>query len=182
VIRLQLQHEVSERGHVTRGTRRVVDVPRRGLRYRATASTDISAPPDVVWDLYCDPHRYPEIAHATERMLHVPDGPMGVGYVYEEIGVLGPFKSEDQWTVTEFEPMRRQVHDTGDAAMRVRLEIDIEPTRSGCRVTMGLGVEPRGAMAVIAPVLWALLIRRLVQRAMEATVANAKAAAEAPRS
>ena len=178
---MQLQQKVSERSHLGRGQRHVVDVPRRGLRYQVAASTDIGARLEVVWDLYCDPHRYPEIAHATERMLHVPDGPMGVGYTYKEVGVLGPFKSEDEWTVTEFEPERRQVHRVGEGAMALHLEIDLEPTPSGCRITQNFGVEPRGAMKVMAPVLWPLFMRRLVQHAMERTVANVKAAAEATR-
>jgi hypothetical protein len=154
-------------------------VPRSALRYMVHASAQISAPCDTVWDLYCDPHRYPEIAHATERMLHVPEGPMGVGYAYKEVGTLGPFKSEDEWTVTTFEPKRRQVHRVDEGPMGLYLEIDIEPTPSGCRVTQGFGIEPRGAMRVMAPVLWPLFMRRLVQHAMERTVANAKAVAEA---
>ena len=176
---MQHQHMESERGQLGGVARHAVDVQRVGPVYRVAASTDIDAPPDVVWDLYCDPHRYPEFAHATERMLHVPDGPLGVGYTYREIGVLGPFKSEDEWKVTEFEPKRRQVHLADDGTARSHLEIDIEPTPAGCRVTQRFGVEPRGAMKVAITVLWPLFMRRLLQRAMSLTVANVKEAAEA---
>jgi hypothetical protein len=121
----------------------------------------------------------PEIAHATERMLHVPDGPMGVGYTYKEVGVLGPFKSEEEWTVTEFEPKRRQVHHADDGTVRSHLEIDIELMRTGCRVTQRFGIEPRVSMRVGTAVMWPLFLRRMAQRAMDMTVANVKAAAEA---
>jgi len=179
---VQHHHMESERGQLGGAARRASDVQRVGRTYWVAASTDIDAPPDVVWDLYCDPHRYPELAHATERMLHVPDGPIGVGYRYREIGVMGPFKSEDEWEVTEFEPMRRQVHLVDDGTARSHLEIGIEPTPAGCRVTQRFGVEPRGAMKAVITVLWPLFMRRLAQRAMRLTVANFKAAAEASRS
>ncbi len=175
-----MQHQQNRAEQVHPGvTHRTVDEQRVGPMRWVTASTEVGAPPDVVWDLYCDPHRYPEIAHATERMLHVPDGPMGVGYTYKEIGVMGPFKSEDEWTVTEFAPKRRQVHHADDGTLQTLLEIDIEPTRTGCRVTQRLGVEPRGAMKVGTAVMWPLFMRRLAQRAMDITVTNVKAAAEA---
>jgi hypothetical protein len=102
--------------------------------------------------------------------------------VYREIGVMGPFKSEDEWVVTEFEPMRRQVHRADDGSARSHLEIGIEPTPAGCRVTQRFGVEPRSAMKVLITVLWPLFMRRLAQRAMDLTVANYKEAAEAARS
>ncbi len=176
------RHMASEQGQLGGVARQGGHVQRVGRTYWVAASTDIDAPPDVVWDLYCDAHRYAELAHATERMLHVPDGPMGVDYVYREIGVMGPFKSEDEWVVTEFEPMRRQVHLADDGTARSQLEIVIEPTPAGCRVTQRFGVEPRGAMKVVITVLWPLFMRRLAQHAMDRTVANYKEAAEACRS
>lgn len=174
-----MHHQQTGSGRVHPGaTRHTIGDQRVGPVRWVTASTEISASPDVVWDLYCDPHRYPEFAHATERMLHVPDGPMGVGYTYREIGVMGPFKTEDEWQVTEFQPIRRQVHLADDGTARSHLEIDIEPTTTGCRVTQRFGVEPRGAMKVVIGVLWPLFMRRLAQDAMGRTVANYKKAAE----
>jgi hypothetical protein len=178
---MQHQPKGSQQVAMSRAARDAVDVPGSAPWYMVVASTEVGRSADVVWELYCDPHRYPEIAHATERMLHVPEGPMGVGYTYREVGVLGPFKSEDEWTVTEFQPKRRQVHRIDEGSMGLCLEIDVEPTRTGCRVTQGFGVEPRGAMKVMAPVLWPLFMRRLIQDAMERTVANVKAVAEASR-
>ena len=175
-----MQQQQSRLERAQPGITRHSDHERRvGPMRWVAASTEISAPPDVVWDLYCDPHRYPEFAHATERMLHVPDGPMGVGYTYREVGVMGPFRSEDEWRVTRFEPTRRQVHEADDGTARTQLEIHIEPTPTGCRVTQRFGIAPRGAMRRATAVLWPLFLRRLAQRAMDITVANYKAAAEA---
>jgi carbon monoxide dehydrogenase subunit G len=142
--------------------------------YQVTASTDIEASPEAVWELYCDPHRYPEFADPTQRMVHVPEGPMGKGYTYREYAALGPFKGESEWTVTEFQPRRRQVHVGDDGTMRFHLEIDIEPGSTGCRLTQRMAVEPRGAAKIGIPVLWPLFMRRIVQQAMDRTVANVK--------
>lgn len=147
--------------------------------YRVVASTDISTPHEAVWELYCDPNRYAEFADPTERMVHVPDGPMGEGYTYREYGGLGPFSGESEWTVTEFKPKDRQVHEGDDGTMRFHLEIDIEPTSTGCRLTQRFGVEPRGMVKIGLIGLWPLLMRRLLQRSMDRTVANVKEAAEA---
>ncbi len=131
---MQHQPKWSRQAPMNGTARDAVDVPGNAPRYVVVASTDIGAPPDVVWNLYCDPHRYPEIAHATD-----------------------------------------------DGTARSHLKIGIEPTPTGCRVTQRFGVEPRGAMKVGTAVMWPLFLRRLAQRAMDITVANVKAAAEAPR-
>lgn len=147
--------------------------------HRVVASTDIATPPEAVWALYCDAHRFPELADPTQRMVHVPEAPMGEGYTYKEYGGLGPFKGESNWTVTEFRPQSRQVHEGDDGTLRLHLEIDIEPTGTGCRLTQRFGVEPRGAAKVGITVLWPLLMRRMLQQSMDRTVANFKQAAEA---
>lgn len=146
---------------------------------RVVASTDIGTPPEVVWELYCDAHRYPELADPTQRMVHVPETPIGEGYTYMEYGGLGPFRGESKWTVTEFRPQSRQVHEGDDGSLRIHLEIDIEPTSTGCRLTQRFGVEPRGAAKVGMTVLWPLIMRRMLQHSMDRTVANVKQAAEA---
>jgi hypothetical protein len=145
---------------------------------RVVASTDIGAPQEAVWDLYCDAHRYPEFADPTQRMVHVPEGPIGEGFTYKEYSALGPFKGESEWTVTEFQPQSRQVHEGDDGTMRLHLEIDIEPTSTGCRLTQQMGVEPRGAAKVGLTLLWPLFMRRMLQKSMDRTVANFREAAE----
>jgi carbon monoxide dehydrogenase subunit G len=151
-------------------------------KYRVDASTPVAAPPAVVWTLLSDPHRYPELVDQTHRMVHVPDGPMGVGYTYREYAGVGPFKSESQWTVTEFEPDHRQVHEGDDGAMGMHLVIEIDRTGTGSRLTQRIALEPRGALKVGLTVLWPLVMRRLLQRSMDRTVANVRGAAESVRS
>lgn len=146
---------------------------------RVIATVDIGAAPGVVWELYCDARRYPELTDPCQRMVDVPAGPMGEGYTYKEYGGVGPFRGESTWTVTEFRPQCRQVHQGDDGTMRIHLEIDIESTDGGCRLSQNMGVEPRGATRFGVAVLWPLFMRRMLQRSMDRTVANFKKAAEA---
>lgn len=146
--------------------------------HEVTATIDIAAPPEVVWGLLSDPHRYPELAEPTQRMVSVPEGPLRVGAVYREYGGLGPFRAESEWHVTEYEPVRHQVHDGDDGSMRYHLVIDIDPSDGGSRLTQQLALTAEGRMKPVSTVLWPLFMRRLAQQAMDKTVANVKAAAE----
>lgn len=63
---------------------------------QVVASTQINAEPEAVWALMSDPHRYAGFVDATERMIDVPDGEFGVGYVYKEYGGIRPFLGESE--------------------------------------------------------------------------------------
>jgi len=111
-------------------------------------------------------------------MVHVPEGEMGVGYVYKEFGGIPPFKSESTWTVTEFDPITRQVHVGKDGTVTMNLDIQIEPTTSGHRLTLGIVLKPRWFLVVPMALLWPLMMRKRAQQVMDGTVANFKRAAE----
>lgn len=141
---------------------------------QVVASTQVNTGPEIIWALMCDPHRYPEIADPTERMIDVPDGEMGVGYVYKEYGGIKPFMGESEWRVTEFEPMRRQVHIGYDGSMTMDLEIQLTPTDGGTRLTQTLNMKPRWYLVPVNAILWPLMMRKRGQEAMDKTVANVK--------
>lgn len=145
---------------------------------RVTSSTDIDAPPEVIWNLLCDPYRYPEIADPTDRMIQVPDEEMGVGYTYKEFGGVPPFKAESEWTVTVFEPLHRQVHVGDDGTMRLFLDNILEPTDTGTRFIQILELKPRWYMAPLNALLWPLMMRRRAQKTMDRTGENTKRIAE----
>ncbi len=139
-----------------------------------TATTEVNGGPEAIWSILSDPNRYPEIADPTERMVEVPDGEMGVGYVYKEFGGIKPFVGESEWRVTEFEPMRRQVHVGDDGTVTMNLEIELTPTDDGTRVTQTLGMEPRWYLVPVNAILWPLMMRKRSQEAMDKTLANLK--------
>ena len=146
-----------------------------------TASTEIRAAPESVWALMCDVNRYPEVSAATDRMVNVPKEDIAVGYVYREYGGIPPFKSESEWRVTEFEPIRRQVHVGDDGMVKLDLSIDLLPTQAGTRLTMTVALRPRWFVAPVNAILWPLFMRKRGQEAVDKTVANAKRIVESPQ-
>ena len=147
---------------------------------QVTASSEIRAAPESVWALMCDPNRYDEWAAPTERMLDVPREEIGVGYVYREYGGIPPFKGESEWRVTEFEPIRRQVHVGDDGTMRIDISIDLQPTQAGTRMSLTVALRPRWFLAPVNAILWPLFMRKRSQESIEHTVANAKRIVESP--
>ena len=81
--------------------------------------------------------------------------------------------------VTEFEPMRRQVHIGDDGSMTMNLGIELTPTDGGTRLTQTLSLTPRWYLVPVNAILWPLMMRKRAQEAMDKTVANVKRIAEA---
>jgi carbon monoxide dehydrogenase subunit G len=138
------------------------------------ASIHVNARPEAAWALICDPHRYPEIADPTERMIEVPDDEMGVGYAYKEYGGIKPFLGESEWRVTEFDPVRRQVHVGDDGSMTMNLEIELTPVDGGTQLTQTFNMTPRWYIAPVNVILWPLFMRKRAQESMDKTVENFK--------
>ena len=138
------------------------------------STTQIDAEPGAVWAILIDAARVPEWVEATERMIDVPEGEVGVGYVYREYGGIKPFQAESEWRITEFEPMRHQAHIGDDGTMRMDLDIALTPTNGGTQVTMTLGLKPRWYIAPINAILWPLMMRKRGQAAQDKTLANLK--------
>jgi hypothetical protein len=145
---------------------------------KVIASADINAPAAKVWELMSTPHRYPELVVATDRMVSVPDAPLGVGSIYREYGGLPPFKAESEWRVAVFEPPSRQVHVGDDGTMAFDLDIRVTPRDGGCQLVLALGLRPRWYMAVPSAILWRLFMMRRAQAMQDETVANTKRVAE----
>lgn len=139
-----------------------------------TSSTVIDTGPEPIWALMSDPHRYPDFVDATDRMVDVGSGTFGVGYTYKEFGGVGPFRSESEWVVTEFEPMRYQAHLGDDGKMRMPLSIELEQVGQATRLTITFGLQPRWFLALPFGLLWPLMMRKRTQRVMDVTVETAR--------
>src|SRR5215210_883137 len=145
-----------------------------------TASMEIRAAPESVWALMCDANRYHEWADPTDHMLCVPSEDVGLDFVYREYGGIPPFKGESEWRVSEFEPIRRQVHVGDIGTMKIDIRIDLQPTSAGTKFTVTVALRPRWFLAPINAILWPLFMRNRSQQSVERTVANVKRIVESP--
>jgi carbon monoxide dehydrogenase subunit G len=122
-------------------------------KLEVASTVAVPAAPEKAWELLCDTKRYAEWSAGTDEVTRT-DGPATPGSTYDEVNpVLGPWKARTHWTVTEFEPPRRQVHLGQGLPLTSEFEIVLElaPTGSGaCELTITLrgkpGAGPLGAV------------------------------------
>ncbi len=116
-------------------------------------SIDIAAPRQAVWDLMCDVSRYSEFGNITDEAVMVSDGEFGEGSKYSESGKIAGMKYNTAWTVTQFDPISKQVHIGEESTMHIELtwtlaEIDAGNTRASqvVDVTMMPRFRPLGVL------------------------------------
>lgn len=114
----------------------------------------------------------------TDRVFDTSAGSLRAGYVYHEHGGVPPFKSTSEWTVTVYDPHRRQVHVGDDGMVKTTIELIVEPQGQGTRLSIDITLEPRWYMALPMALLWPLLGKR-AQAGSDRTVDNIKRLVEA---
>ena len=106
-----------------------------------SATVPLAAPADQVWELCCDTGRFAEWVEGTDEVTRT-DGPAKPGSTYDEVNpILGPWKAKTRWTVTEFEPPRRQVHRGEGLPLTGEFHVTTEVTPIGedaCEFTIRL--------------------------------------------
>ena len=81
------------------------------------------------------------------------DGALGCGSTFElKSAVLGR-RTRFLYQIIAFDPPR-SVTLRGDSALAVAIEqIDLAPTRTGCRITYDADLKPKGALMMLEPLL-----------------------------
>ena len=125
-------------------------------RLEVTATVPVAAPPERAWELLCDTARYAEWVAGTDEVTRT-DGPAAPGSTYDELNpIAGPWKAKTRWTVTEFDPPRRQVHRGEGIPMARSFEVvmEVAPVADACEVTLTLrgdtSLGPLGAVFAAA--------------------------------
>lgn len=99
-----------------------------------TATIDIPAPPEVVWDLVMDPERLGEWVTIHRRLLHADAGVPSVGFRMDQRIHMRGVTLEVDWRLAECEPGTRALWEgRGPARSRARTEYRLSPARAGTR-------------------------------------------------
>ena len=109
-----------------------------------TASVVVAATPAKTWELASDTSRYAEWVAGTAAVTRT-DGPARQGSTYDETNpIMGPWRAKTQWTVVEFDALRRQIHRSEDVpfASEFLVTIDVAPSGDGSEITMTLRATP----------------------------------------
>lgn len=140
----------------------------------ATASIDISAPPEVVFDFVADAPRIPEYVRFVHDVFEVSEGPIGVGTRIKEHAKPGPFNTITEWEIIDFDRPRRQVWDGHQSDMDMTLTKTIEPTGGGCRYTQVMHYRYLPRLRPVGWLLEKLVVDRTMRTAFEQITAGIK--------
>ena len=133
-------------------------------------STDVAAPPDVVWDVLVDVERWPEWTDSVTSVRRLDDGPLAVGSRAE---LSQPRVPKGTCTVTALDPGRAFTWEQRQPGSTVVASHECAPSPDGgTRVV--LRVVMRGAVGGVV----GLLYRRLTQRYLALEAAGLKERAE----
>jgi hypothetical protein len=99
-----------------------------------TASTDVAASPQEVWNLIMDPGRLGDWVTIHRRLIRADSGPPGEGFEMEQLLHLRGVNISVHWRLVECLPYERAVWDgRGPARSSARTEYQIAPAPCGSR-------------------------------------------------
>jgi carbon monoxide dehydrogenase subunit G len=138
------------------------------------ASGNIPAPPERVWEMVSDTSRYAEWVENTLQVVRT-DGPARVGSTYDEITrLVGPWKTSTRWRITEFVPIRLQVHEGAGVitARQMAVIIELAPAGENTHLTLTIRTTPRfGAIGSAIGRAMNSTLTRAQQRSVDAFAA-----------
>lgn len=132
--------------------------------------TPIAAPPDLVWSVVTDVERWPDLASTMTSVVRLDDGPFRLG---SQARIKQPAQPEAVWTVTEFAAGEGFTWETRRAGLRMAGVHRVTPSGTGS--TNHLAIDAEGPLAV----LFGILLRPLIRKALEEENAGFKARCEA---
>jgi len=135
-------------------------------------SATVGAPPAVVYRLFTDIERWPELSESTRSVRRLDSGPLRVG---SEAILKQPRLPSARWRVTELEPDRAFVWETRNGGVTTVGDHRVEPDGPGSKITIIL--RTHGPLAGVVDVLMAGLARRHVAMELEGFRSAADAAA-----
>ncbi len=102
----------------------------------------IAAPVERVWDLTEDVESWPTITPTMTSVERLDEGPLRVG---SRARVRQPGQRPTVWTVTVVEPGAQFVWEARVLGLRMIGGHRLEPVAAGCRNTLTVDLEGRGA-------------------------------------
>ena len=150
--------------------------PRRERTVAATVT--VAGPPEAVWELLCDPQRFPDWADRTIEVTRA-DRPLSLGSTYEERNaVLGPVTGCSRWTVVQHEAPHRATHRGEGLPLTAGLDffVELRPVENATEVTLGLRYRP--GLGPLGSLLDRLHAHRSLRASMQRSARNLAAIAE----
>jgi uncharacterized membrane protein len=120
------------------------------------------APPEVVWRLFIDVERWPQMTRSIRNVRRLDTGPLRVG---SEALVIQPRLPPTRWRITELDPETGFVWEADAGGIRTTGGHFVRVSGDGCIVT--LTIAQRGFLIGIVDVLFGNLMRRYLAMELE---------------
>ena len=147
-------------------------------------SLEAASPLDVVWDVWSDVRRLPELSKSTATVLDAPERLTAVGQTFRQIVVAAGKKVETEWTVSDVVAQDHlTIEGTPVRGTHVALTESVRetaPDRTCCTLTIEYRL-PFGPLGRLAGKLGIeALANREAHEVLQGVVRMAEAAAAAP--
>jgi uncharacterized protein YndB with AHSA1/START domain len=123
----------------------------------------IAAPPERVFAVASDIHRWAQIVPAIERVEVLTPGPMAAGTRFRETRRMMGREATEEMTVTAFDPPRGYVLGAESHGCRYRTELRFEPAGAGTRMVFDFGAEPLAFGARVMMFLMKPMMKKAAQ-------------------
>jgi hypothetical protein len=127
-----------------------------------------------VWNVLNDLQHTPDWVVGLERTENITPGPVGVGTIYHDINRIGPLLQRTPWTITEFEPMSRQVHVSESSVLPSTMILTITPEGAGVRFEQIVEYRFLPQLGPLSRLLEKAVMNRLLKLAFKQIQANLK--------
>lgn len=146
-----------------------------------TLTREISAPPEVVFNLITDLRRIPEHVRAIQSVEVLDTGEVRPGTRFRETRIMFKKEATEEMEVTAMEAPRTFAVASESHGCRFLVTWELSPSGPGTHLTLGFEARPRTVMARMLGFLTAPMIK-MTARETEMDLDDLKRAAEAAAS
>lgn len=144
---------------------------------KISLTTKVNAPPEAVFAIMADIPCWHQVLQKIESVEMLTPGPVAAGTRFRETRTMFGKSATEEMTVAEIEPPHRLVLTAFSHGTAYRAEHIVEPSPSGCTVTLEFEGRPMSFVArLMAPVGWLFL--GLVKKQIAGDLQDLKRAAE----
>ena len=120
---------------------------------RVQSHVTITRPPADVFAVLTDAPATIRWASATSKAWWVTPPPHGVGSVRRATGTIMGQPYENEATVVEHDPPRREVLSGTQSGVKFQVALDLSPAAVGTEVTVTSDIELSGGMRFLGPII-----------------------------
>lgn len=120
---------------------------------RVQSHVTITRPPTEVFAVLTDAPTTTRWASATSKAWWVTPPPHGVGSVRRATGTIMGQPYENEATVVEHDPPRREVLSGTQSGVKFQVALDLSPTADGTEVAVTSDIELSGGMRFLGPMI-----------------------------